>query len=442
MGSPPGCSATQITRKWSIQMSNRVSKSDPLRVFFATIALVLILGLPSALHAQTFQTVPALAFTKVFAGAEPLPQVLTIAYTDQSTVRFSTAASTNSGRQLVVGLSRGRAAAATRRSPLRPIVSRWQSGGRHLYRASRDYQLSPMAASIMTIPVTLTVAASGATFFDDLPGKLSFSFKTGGNRNLAGRPDSKRRIWHAELDPDHQHRGWRKLAERVRFERRGSVQRYHWHHQEQSARRRRVRWHLRGPIALPGLRRQRHHSGGGHRRPLRVYPDQSARLHDGVRREPILCAQVLNVAMSDNSTVRYSVSVATAKGGNWLAISPAGGGCCNTPLAEVVSVNTSSIPAGAYTGEIIITEYANPGRAMVVPVTSDGRLVRARSLLILPGQLSFSVKTNGATATSQTVQVTNGGSGTLNWTVATTTADGGNWLTATPSSGTAPSASR
>jgi len=29
----------------------------------------------------------------------------------------------------------------------------------------------------MTIPVTLTVAASGATFFDDLLGKLSFSFK-------------------------------------------------------------------------------------------------------------------------------------------------------------------------------------------------------------------------------------------------------------------------
>ena len=83
--------------KWSIQMTNRVSRSNPLQVLFALVALALIVSLPSPLHAQTFQTVPALSFTKAFAGAEPLPQVLTIAYTDQSTVRFSTAASTNTG---------------------------------------------------------------------------------------------------------------------------------------------------------------------------------------------------------------------------------------------------------------------------------------------------------------------------------------------------------
>jgi len=55
-------------------MSNRVSESVSLRVFFVAIALALIIGLPSALHAQTFQTVPALAFTKAFAGADPLPR--------------------------------------------------------------------------------------------------------------------------------------------------------------------------------------------------------------------------------------------------------------------------------------------------------------------------------------------------------------------------------
>jgi len=78
-------------------MSNRASKSDQLHVFFATITLALIVGLPSPLHAQTFQKVPALAFTKAFAGAEPLRQVLTIAYTNNSTVRFGATASTTSG---------------------------------------------------------------------------------------------------------------------------------------------------------------------------------------------------------------------------------------------------------------------------------------------------------------------------------------------------------
>src|ERR1700674_1730651 len=45
----------------------------------------------------------------------------------------------------------------------------------------------------------------------------------------------------------------------------------------------------------------------------------------------------------------------------------------------------------------------------------------------------------GGAATSQVVQIENGGTGTLNWTVTTSTADGGAWLKATPSSGTAPS---
>ena len=78
-------------------MLARDSKTDKFQVLFAILALAFVSTLASPLHAQTFQTVPALAFTKAFAGAEPLPQVLTIAYTDQTTVRFTVAASTNSG---------------------------------------------------------------------------------------------------------------------------------------------------------------------------------------------------------------------------------------------------------------------------------------------------------------------------------------------------------
>src|SRR6202521_601106 len=150
-------------------------------------------------------------------------------------------------------------------------------------------------------------------------------------------------------------------------------------------------------------------------------------------------AQVLNVAMTDSATVRYSASVATAKGGSWLSISPSGNACCYTPLANDVSVIPGSIAAGTSLGEIIITEYANPGRAMVVPVTL-AVLSSGACLADLPGQLSFSVKTNGSTATSQTIQIGNGGSGALNWTLAASTADGGNWLVPTPASGAAPSA--
>ena len=56
-------------------------------------------------------------------------------------------------------------------------------------------------------------------------------------------------------------------------------------------------------------------------------------------------AQIINIAMTDNSAIRYSVSAANAKGGNWLSISPSGVGCCFTPLANVVSVNAGSLAA-------------------------------------------------------------------------------------------------
>jgi len=417
-------------------MSYRVSKSDQLRIFFATIALALTFGLPSALHAQTFQTVPALAFTKAFAGAEPLPQVLTIAYTDQTTVRFSTAASTNSGGNW---LSVSPAGAGCCFTPL--AVSVIVTAGN---LAAGTYTGQVVITNFangtinMTIPVTLKVAASGATFFDDLPGKLSFSLKTSGTptaqsiqiRNsgsgtlnwtlttstadggswLTATPSSGTApstiaisINKAQLPGGGSTNGT--FVGQLLFQTSGDS--------------------VTIPVAVtvgPSVFTQ-------------INPLDFTMAFGGAN--PL--AQVLNIALTDNSTIRYSASVANAKGGNWLAISPSGGGCCFTPLANTISVNAGTIAAGTYTAEIIITEFANPGRAMVVPVTLTV-LSSGAFFADLPGQLSFSVKTNGTTATSQTIQVRNGGSGTLNWTLATSTADGGNWLAGTPVSGTAPSA--
>ena len=53
--------------------------------------------------------------------------------------------------------------------------------------------------------------------------------------------------------------------------------------------------------------------------------------------------------------------------------------------------------------------------------------------------MSFSLKTAGNAPPAQTLEILNGGSGTLSWTLTKTTADGGNWLNASLSSGTAPS---
>src|SRR3984893_18272533 len=428
--------ATQICRKWSIQMSNRVSKSNSLQVLFAIVALALIVSLPSPLHAQTFQTVPALAFTKAFAGAEPLPQVLTIAYTDQSTVRFSTAATTNSGGSWLSVSPAGTACCYTPLAVSAIVTSGNLAAGTYTGQiVITNYSNSTIH---MTIPVTLTIAASGATFFDDLPGKLSFSFKTNGSatpqsiqiRN-AGSGTLNWSLAASTADGG----GW--LSASVSSGAAPSTINI-----------------LVTKSGLPGggasagtfvgqLLFQT--SGDSVTIPVAVAvgtsvftqtnPLNFAMAEGGAN--PL--AEVLNVAMTDSATVRYSASVATAKGGSWLSISPRGNACCYTPLANTVSVIPGSIAAGTYTGEIIITEFANPGRAMVVPVTLT--VVSSGAFFAdLPGQLSFSVKTNGTTATPQTIQVGNGGSGTLNWTLAASTADGGNWLGGTPTGGTAPSA--
>jgi len=50
------------------------------------------------------------------------------------------------------------------------------------------------------------------------------------------------------------------------------------------------------------------------------------------------------------------------------------------------------------------------------------------------------MQTGGTAPPSQPVQIRNAGSGILNWTLETSTSDGGNWLNASAANGTAPSA--
>ena len=147
--------------------------------------------------------------------------------------------------------------------------------------------------------------------------------------------------------------------------------------------------------------------------------------------------QMLAVS-STGTNFTFSSAVYTSSGGAWLSISNLGGECCNTPIGITVSVNASTLPAGTYSGEIVFTQYAQQDMALTVPVTLTVEPTTAAFFDSMPGQLSFFLQAGGTPA-AQTVQVRNGGTGTLSWTMKATTADGGNWLTATPATGTAPS---
>ncbi|HVO60743.1 MAG TPA: hypothetical protein VMT53_07390 [Terriglobales bacterium] len=413
-------------------MFTRTSRTPTAHILFALVAFV---ALTSALHAQTFQAVPALAFTKVFAGAEPLPQVLTIAYTDQSTVRYTTAATTSSGGNWLSVSPAGSGCCFTPLATTVSVAAGTLAAG--TYTGQVVITNFSNAAIKMTIPVTLTVASSGTAFFDDLPGKLSFSLKTSTSatsQSLQIRNGGSGTLNWSLTTSTSDGGGWLTASSSS-----GAAPSNITIGVTASS--------LPGGGAAAGTfvgQLLFSTSGDSVTVPIAVTvgPTVFTQVNPLYFTMPFAGAnplpQILNIAMSDNSTIRYSASVATAKGGNWLAIAPAGSGCCFTPLANTISVNATSLAAGAYTGEIIITEFANPGRAMVVPVT----LTVAGSgafFADLPGQLSFSVKTNGTRATPQTVQVNNGGSGALSWTLSSSTADGGNWLSGAPASGTAPS---
>lgn len=148
--------------------------------------------------------------------------------------------------------------------------------------------------------------------------------------------------------------------------------------------------------------------------------------------------QLLTIA-STGTQIAASAFVYTANGGNWLVASNTGGNCCGTPFTDTISVNAATLLPGVYSGEIVVLQYFEQTQAMTVPVTLT--VVASGSSAYfdtLPGQMSFSLVTGGGAPAPQSIQIRNAGTGTLNWTLGVSTADGGKWLTASAASGTAP----
>ena len=73
------------------------------RIVRLLLGLCIVLGMASPLlQAQTFQSLPALSFTKVYAGGDPTPQVITAASTEANFQFFATAVSSTGGNWLMI----------------------------------------------------------------------------------------------------------------------------------------------------------------------------------------------------------------------------------------------------------------------------------------------------------------------------------------------------
>jgi hypothetical protein len=145
--------------------------------------------------------------------------------------------------------------------------------------------------------------------------------------------------------------------------------------------------------------------------------------------------QVFTVASATSTQYTYTVTSVTSTG-NWMSASPGGGCCQGTPSSITVSSKTSAtLAVGTYPGQVVMTAY-DTNITLTVNTSLTVTSTSAPFLDNLPGQMSFWMQPGGAVS-SQPIQVRNGGTGSMSWTLATSTADGGNWLTSSVTSGTA-----
>ena len=289
----------------------------------------------------------------------------------------------------------------------------------------------------ITVPVVLQVEAPGTAYFDSVPGGLSFfrtSTETPAAQSIPIRNAGTGTLNWTTLGSTADGGAWLTLSA-TQWD--GARQCVGKHSPFGSAGCGRDCRNLRRSSGHRNHRRCSHGSHQRHRRPnvfAQVNP-LSFTMFEGTS-GPL--PQSLTMA-STGTNYLFSSAVYTGQGGNWLTLSNLGGGCCATPEGITVKViNASTLPEGTYSGEVVFTQYSQQTMGVVVPVTLTVEGTGVPFFDSLPGQLTYSMATGGNAPPAQPIQIRNAGSGTLHWTLATRTADGGAWLSASAASGTAP----
>jgi hypothetical protein len=166
----------------------------------------------------------------------------------------------------------------------------------------------------------------------------------------------------------------------------------------------------------------------------------------GAAQPPVLAVAPTSLAFSATAgaanPAAKTLSVANTGGGSlsftasddapWLSVSPSSG---TAPRDLSVSVDTAGLAAGTHTATVTVTSAGTSGSPKQIPVTLTVDPPPATpALSVTPSTLSFSAVAGGADPAAKTFSVTNTGTGSLSF----TTSDDAPWLSATPTSGTAP----
>ena len=397
---------------------------------FATIPVSMVVG------ANVFGQINPLNFTMTAGGANPLPQVITVASTGTNFTFLGSVANSTGGNWLTIspsaygyGISTPEAITVTANPAVTLAAGTYSS---QIILASAD------GTQTISVPVTLTIEPTTATYFDSLPGALSFSMVTGGTappaqpveiRN-AGAGSLK---WTASVSTA-DGGAWLSISAAT-----GTAPT--------------VPQISVIPANLPGLGLvagtfvgQVILSTPTDRVTIPVSMVVGASVFRQVNAldfnmtaggaSPL--PQLVNIA-STGSSFTFLASVANSTGGNWLTINPSAYGYgLATPQQLIVTVKpAATLAAGTYSAQIIVIAAAG-SPSMVIPVTLRVNGANAIHFDDMTGGVSFFQVTSGATPAAQSFGIRNAGTSTLNWTASATTADGGAWLGLSSASGTAP----
>ena len=153
--------------------------------------------------------------------------------------------------------------------------------------------------------------------------------------------------------------------------------------------------------------------------------------------------QMLMLSNAGGGTLNITTSRSTNSGGDWLAadctqvpIASSSPGLCTVTAdpAKVIPDGMGSV-AGTYSGQVAITTDVL-GQYATVPVTLT--LTPLPLIVLSSNGLTFNTLESGIAPPAGTIEISNSGPGTLNWTAeATTVIPGGAWLKLGASSGTA-----
>ena len=133
-----------------------------------------------------------------------------------------------------------------------------------------------------------------------------------------------------------------------------------------------------------------------------------------------------NITVSaGGAATTFGISVSPS--GSWLS---AVASASLTPGTITLSVNATGLAAGTYTGSVTVYAPGATGSPLVIPVTLG---VKSALLSVTPSTLNFFAAT-GSSPASQTINITNAGTGSLSWTASADSS----WISLSAASGTAP----